>query len=84
MRILSNCKYAIFEISVSNGQTAEIEYARANGINTLLIMSATDEEGKKKPTTSEMLRTIGFPIESFCYLNELGDIFKKYFPEVPE
>jgi hypothetical protein len=42
------------------------------------------ESDKKKPPVPAMIRTIGFPIEGFCYLNELEEIFRKHLPEQPK
>lgn len=84
MNILSSCGHAIFDVSTEAGQYAEIEYARIEKIPSLLVFSALEEKDKTKPPISAMIRTVGFPVEEFCYLDELEEIFKRFLPEVPK
>jgi len=83
MKILSNCGHAIFDVSTEAGQYAEIEHARMKNIPALLLFSATDEKDKTKPPIPAVIRTVGFPIKGFCYLNELEEIIKDFLPEQP-
>jgi hypothetical protein len=46
MTILSNCDYAIFDVSTEAGQYAEIEHARLKGIKSILVYSAAEERDK--------------------------------------
>lgn len=83
MEILSNCRYAIFDVSTEAGQYAEIEHARLKNIPALLVFSAAEEKDKEKPPIPAMIRTIGFPIRGFRYLNELEEILRSFVPEQP-
>jgi hypothetical protein len=49
MTILSNCGYAIFDVSTEAGQYAEIEHARLKGIKSILVYSAAEERDKDHP-----------------------------------
>lgn len=84
MEILSHCGHAIFDVSTEAGQYAEIEHARIKNIPSLLVFSARDEKDKEKCPVPAIIRTVGFDIEGFCYVNELEEIFEKFLPERPE
>ena len=84
MKILSSCGHAIFDVSTEAGQYAEIEYAKLQEIPTLLVFSAMNEESKENPPFSAIIKTVGFRIEGFCYIDELEDVFKEFLPEEPE
>jgi len=83
MDILSSCGRAIFDVSTEAGQYAEIEFARIKRIPSLLVFSALEEQDKAKPPVPAMIKTVGFPMEGFCYLDELEEIFRKFLPEKP-
>lgn len=62
IRLLHNCKYAIFEVTASNGQSYEIENIRSMNIDALIIYSIIDKNNPKlPPTISSMLKTFTFP-----------------------
>ena len=83
MTILSNCGYAIFDVSTEAGQYAEIEHAQLKGIKSILVYSAAEERDLNKPPIPAMIRTVGFPIKGFRFMNELEDIFKGFLPDQP-
>ncbi len=83
MEILSNCGHAIFDVSTEAGQYAEIEHARMKKIPSLLVFSAIEEKDKESIPVPAMIRTIGFPIRGFRYLDELEDIFREFLPDRP-
>jgi len=83
MDILASCGHAIFDVSTEAGQYAEIEFARIKKIPSLLVFSALEEKDKAKPPVPAIIRTVGFPVKGFHYLDELEEIFKEFLPEEP-
>jgi hypothetical protein len=83
MTILSNCGYAIIDVSTEAGQYAEIEHAKMVNIKTILVYSAAEDIDKQHPPIPVIISTVGFPIKGFRFMTELEDIFKDFLPEVP-
>jgi len=80
MKILSYCGHTIFDVSVLEGQFAEMEFAKINNIHTILLTSITEKKERRKLKLSAMAKTMGFQIEPFQFMSELPKIFEKHFP----
>lgn len=60
LRLLHNCKFAIFEVSCPAGELMEIERAREYKTLLLLAFQARDEQQKDPPRVGTMLKTAGY------------------------
>ena len=80
LRLLANCKYAIFEISFSDGHLIEIERSGDYKVQTLLVYQARDE--KREPPPGASLMVLGSAHQRFGYLNfkELKEYLPTFLP----
>ena len=67
LRLLANCKYAIFEISFSNGHLIEIERSGDYAVQALLVYQVRDE--KREPPPGASLMVLGSAHPRFGYMN---------------
>jgi tetratricopeptide (TPR) repeat protein len=79
--LLHTCKYAIIDVTHPGGQFVEIERARDYGVEVLLVRQAAKPiDPKKPPHISEMISTLGYPIEYYFDPRELIQITMNFLP----
>lgn len=76
LRLLHNCKSAIFHVGTPGGQYAEIERTRDYDIKPLLLAEKSEEL-----TISQMISTFGPKIKFYKNMEELVDIIERYLFE---
>ena len=78
LRLLHNCKYAIFEVSNPAGELMEIERVRDWRIATLLIYQIRDKANPTPPpAVTSMLKTLKYDrsiMEGFSSIEEMKEI----------
>lgn len=77
LRILHNCRFAIFEVSVPAGELMEIERVRDYGTQALLIYQSR-EAGPPEHIT-KMIRTCKLPLKGYFSDEELPPMIKDFF-----
>jgi hypothetical protein len=78
--LLHNCKYAIFEVTFSNGHLIEIERARDYDVQTLLVYQVRDENRKPPPGATQMILTSAFPRFGYKNFTELKEYLRSFLP----
>lgn len=81
LRILHNCRYAIFEVSQAAGELMEIERANEYGTKTLLMFQARGPEQKEPPQVASMLRTCGHRLRGYLSDNDLRSAISDFLLE---
>lgn len=79
MRLLSACRYVIFEMTLGNGHL--VEYVRANTLTDtklLQVYMAINEEKNPPKTMSVMLWQTKPPPQGYCTILELEDIILSF------
>jgi len=84
LALLHTCGYAIMDVSHPGGQFVEIERLRDYGIpkeNVLLVRQAARPiDPSRPPHISEMISTLGYPVEYYYDPRELIDITIRFLP----
>lgn len=80
MRLLHNCKYAIFDISTISGALMEIERIRDYKIKALIVFSSREEKGIPKQQTTRMIDPILRP-RGYRNFSELRRIIENFLAE---
>lgn len=80
IRLLANCKYAIFEITWGNGHLMEIVRAQDFNVQTLLVYQARDESKEPPPAASMMVLTSAFPKFGYRTFEELREYLPNFLP----
>ena len=79
--LLHTCGYAIVDVSHPGGQFVEIERARDYGVKVLLVrQAATPVNRRRPPHISEMVSTLGYPVEYYFDPRELIRITQSFLP----
>lgn len=76
LRILHNCRYAIFDVSVPGGELMEIERVREYGTQTLLLYQSRDEGPPSHIT--RMLRTCKLPLKGYYRDVDLKNTIREF------
>jgi hypothetical protein len=74
IRLLLQCRRAIFEITVDDGHVIELQAALQNqhlGIGMLWLYMAEDESKQPPATMRNMVRTFAYPKQGYTSLREL-------------
>ena len=84
LRLLSACRYAIFEMTLGNGHL--VEYVRANLTDTkmLQVYMAKNELKERPNTLSIMIWQTDPPPEGYCTFSELEAILAAFFWRFPK
>ena len=88
LRLLHNCKYAIFAVSISAGELMELERCKDYGTKTLVVYQARERDTIPNQVSSMILTTgftkagyVDFPSLKDCvskFLHEEYGLFKRY------
>ena len=78
LMLLHNCKYAIFDVSQSDGHLMEIERTRDYDVKTLLVYSARDEKRQPPGSMSTMIKTLGIQMSGYLNSNELMQLISRF------
>jgi hypothetical protein len=78
LMLLHTCKYAIFEVTLLEGQLMEIERTTDYGIIPLLVCAASEESDDSRVKLSAMLETAGFKIRGYRDIAHLRTIISEY------
>ena len=84
LRLLASCKYAIFEISFSNGHLVEITRAADFNTQTLLVYQARDETKSEPSGASQMVLTSAFQKFGYRDFEELRKFLPAFLPPSTE
>lgn len=80
IRLLCNCKYAIFEITSAAGQYMEIERVRDFRTVACMVYQKRSKHNSDIPShISSMLTTYGLESFGYCTFNDLEQILKQKF-----
>lgn len=80
LRLLHNCRYAIFEVTDARGQLMEIERAHDYKVRTLLLFDAA--RGQEVPEqVANMLRTSGQRMEGYTSKKHRKEIIQRFLLE---
>lgn len=81
LRLLSNCKYAIFEISFSDGHLIEIERSGDYKVQALLVYQVRDDKREPPPGASLMVLGTAHPRFGYLDFKELGEYLLTFLPQ---
>lgn len=84
VRLLHNCRYAIFDVSVPAGELMEIERALTFKTKTLLVFQVKESGQKTPEQVASMLRTSGHRLQGYSDpsdSNDLGEKVKRFLLE---
>lgn len=79
LRLLSCCRYSIFEMTLGNGHL--VEYVVGNRLTDTRILQlymAMDENKEKPPTVSSMVWQINPPPQGYCTISEMKEIIGSF------
>lgn len=82
IRLMFQCRYAIFEMTIPNGQM--VEYLRANGFNDMDILQvymAMDETREPPKTVSIMSWQVNPTPKSYLKIQELKEIVNTFLTQ---
>lgn len=86
LRILHNCRFAVFEVRISGGELMELERARDYKCKTLVV--CYKRPGMEDPPAglSSMVTTAGYPLKYYNSYKELESLIKEFLtaPEKDE
>lgn len=84
LRLLHNCKYAIFEVTSPAGELIEIEKAtRDYGTTVFLVFEIRDPTQREPPSQiSSMLTSLNVPMFGYATYEELQTFISKIFPQI--
>lgn len=77
IRLLHNCKYAIFDVSVPAGELMEIERALTFRTRTLLLFQIKHPGQTAPEQVASMLRTSGHRLQGYKDPSDVSDLGKK-------
>lgn len=80
LRLLHNCKYAIFDITHSAGEVMELERSKDYGTRVMVVYQ-TREKGSIPDQLSSMILTAGFRRSGYHDFKGLNDIVKEFLLE---
>ncbi|GAI10578.1 unnamed protein product, partial [marine sediment metagenome] len=82
LMLLHDCKYAIFDVSQSDGHLMEIERTRDYNVKTLLVYSARNDKKQPPSSMSAMIQTLGIQMSGYLNLRELRQLISGFLPVV--
>lgn len=80
LRLLANCKYAIFEISFDAGHLAEIAKCQDFNVEALLVYQARDEKKEPPPSASQMALSSAHQRFGYIDFEELREYLSTFLP----
>lgn len=88
LRLLHNCRYAIFEVGQPAGELMEIERALDYNVEMLILYQSREPGGGPPPTMTTMLttalKTIGCEPKGYCTIEEQREIIRDFLSSEPE
>jgi hypothetical protein len=82
LRLLHNCKYAVFDETYPAGELMEIERARDYGVNLLVVYQVRHASNREPPPQiSGMLTTLKCAMKGYATFSELREIINDWLQE---
>lgn len=83
LRLLHNCSYAIFEITLGNGHIVEIERAKDYDVDVLLVYQVVDEKSGPPPSVTQMVLSSSFAKFGYRTFGELREYVQTFLSSEP-
>lgn len=79
LRLLHNCKYAIFDETDPAGELMEIEVSKQYGTMVFIVYQTRDPESRETPPgVTTMVKTLGYSMYGYTTFEELRDIIGEW------
>ncbi|MGB2728329.1 MAG: ATP-binding protein [Halobacteriota archaeon] len=83
LRLLHNCKYAIFDETHPAGELMEIERIKDYGTIIFIVYQIRDSENKKPPAqVTSMVKSLDYPMKGYSSFDELKSIITKWLSDL--
>ena len=83
LRLLHQCKYAIFDETHPAGELMEIERSKDYEVNVFIIYQVRDLENDKPPAqVSSMVTSLKYPMRGYSTFEELNKVISEWLSEI--